>query len=126
MTISGRTVNGGVIEEPYHASEKQLTGPGATAENRPVCVDIDGTLTDKGTKGGNVIPERIAKLKQMIAAGKQIVVWTGGGTNYAQWFCRENGIYGVVAIGKPEFCVDDNPLIRPRSLKVQTPEEFFK
>lgn len=95
-------------------------------ENRPIFIDIDGTLTDKGTRDGNPIPDRIKRLKAMVAGGYQIVVWSGTGTTYAVKFCKDNGITGVIAIGKPEYCVDDNPMIRPKSLRVESPEEFFK
>jgi hydroxymethylpyrimidine pyrophosphatase-like HAD family hydrolase len=94
--------------------------------DRPVFVDIDGTLTDKKTKGGNVIPKRLKRITDMLAAGHQIVMWSGGGTAYVKWFCEQHRIKGAIMIGKPELCVDDNPLIRPKSLQVQTPEEFFK
>lgn len=104
---------------------KNEYGHGIT-ENRPIFIDIDGTLTDRSVKGGDVIPERLSALRRIIGSGEQIVIWSGGGTDYVKWFCAKHQIVGVVMIGKPEFCVDDNPTIRPKSLRVQTPEEFFK
>ena len=94
--------------------------------DRPVYIDIDGTLTDRGTAGGNPLPERIATVRRMLDDGAKIVVWSGTGTEYARRFVKSNGLIGAIALGKPEFLVDDNPTIRPEGkMPVKTPEEFF-
>ncbi len=95
--------------------------------DRPTFIDIDGTLTDDGKAGGKAIPSRVKAVKQMIAAGNDIVIWSGTGTKYAVEFCKAHGINPLAAIGKPERCVDDNPNIRPIGhVKVHSPEGFFK
>jgi hypothetical protein len=92
----------------------------------PLYVDIDGTLTDLPTKGGNVIDDRITKVKRLIEAGQEVVIWSGGGTSYAKKFAQDHGLNGVVCIGKPDTVVDDNPTIRPSGrMAIRTPTEFF-
>ncbi len=94
--------------------------------DRPIFIDVDGTLTDFHNQGGNPIESRIEQVRELIAGGKQVVIWSGGGTAYAAAFAAEHGLSGAVTIGKPEFCVDDNPEIRPRfSTRVISPLEFF-
>ncbi len=92
----------------------------------PLYVDIDGTLTDKPNQGGKVYPERISKIKEILKSGREVVLWTGGGTRYAKQFAKEHGLDGVICIGKPVCCIDDNPTIRPAGrMLIKTPEEFF-
>ena len=95
--------------------------------DRPTYIDIDGTITDlPGKQGGNPIQARLELIKEMIAAGKQVVIWSGGGTAYVKRFCLANGIVGATMIGKPELVVDDNPDIRPKGrMRVMAPEKFF-
>lgn len=94
--------------------------------DRPVYFDIDGTLTDHFDQGGVPNEARIAYVKDLIAKGYQVVVWSGGGTKYAQEFAARHGVEGATCIGKPESCVDDNPDIRPRDrMRVWAPEDYF-
>ena len=96
------------------------------AEHLPVYIDIDGTLTDNPKAGGRAISERIEKVRQLILSGRHVVVWSAVGTEYAREFVATNSLSGATAIGKPDFAVDDNPEIRPRShFKIYSPEEFF-
>ena len=94
--------------------------------DRPVFIDIDGTLTDQGTQGGNPLSERIEKVRHMIAQGVAVVIWSGTGTVYARDFADRHGLAVLAAIGKPEYLVDDNPHIRPPGkMVVKSPEAFF-
>jgi len=96
-------------------------------EDRPIYIDIDGTLTDEPVEHWGVPrSERLAKVKRMLAEGMQVVIWSGGGTTYARDWADANGIGGAVCLGKPEFCVDDNPSIRPPGrMRIIPPTEFF-
>ncbi len=80
----------------------------------PIYIDIDGTLTDKDIKGGNPIQKRIDGVKKLIANGKDVVIWSANGTRYAKWFCQKHDIHPLAILGKPAFCIDDNPRIRPK------------
>lgn len=91
-----------------------------------IFVDIDGTLTDSPEQGGKPIPERIEKLKKLISDGKEVVLWTGGGSAYAKKFAQDHGIVGAVCISKPVTLVDDNPNVRPLGrIQVLDPATFF-
>jgi ribonucleotide monophosphatase NagD (HAD superfamily) len=93
----------------------------------PIFVDIDGTLTDFGQQGGNPLPERIGKINRLIRKGIEVIVWSGGGTEYAKEFAEKNGIIGAVCIGKPEIMVDDNPNVRPvGTMTIVEPMTFFE
>lgn len=93
---------------------------------RPVFIDIDGTLTVSTKANAEPIPERIKHVRKLIEAGHQVVVWSGRGTEYAQAFVSRNSLFGVVAIGKPELIVDDQPEIRPSEhMPIVTPKKFF-
>ena len=93
---------------------------------RPTYIDIDGTLTDDGKAGGRPKWSRINRVRQMIAEGKDVVIWSGSGTKYAEEFCRHHQIFPLAALGKPDIAVDDNPNIRPVELiRIQSPDEFF-
>ncbi len=97
--------------------------------DRPTFIDIDGTITVHPTKQfSEPVEGRIQQIKDLVASGTQVVVWSGGGTAYAKAFCNLRGILGIVtAIGKPEVIVDDNPDIRPKGrMNVTKPEDFFK
>ncbi len=92
-----------------------------------IYIDIDGTLTDKGESGGNPIIERIDKVKKLISKGRQVIIWSGGGLQYAQKFCAENDLFPYAALGKPTILIDDNPTIRPiKKIKYFTPNQFIK
>ena len=96
---------------------------------RPIFIDIDGTLTDLPLKPwGNLIPGRVEHIRRLVAQGYKVVIWSGGGTRYAQEFVKKIGIDDIVtAIGKPEMIVDDDPGMRPKDrMKIISPDEFFK
>lgn len=96
-----------------------------STDQRPLYVDIDGTLTDNGNGGGNIIQSRIDYIIRLIKEGHHVIIWSGNGTKYAKDFVAKHNI-DCLAIGKPETCVDDNPDIRPRDkMKIFTPEDFF-
>lgn len=94
----------------------------------PVYIDIDGTLTDDGARpNGKPIVGRIEKVRQLLLDGQEVVLWSGNGTKYARAFAARHRLIGVTAIGKPAFCVDDVPTIRPVSkMPVLAPAAFFK
>ena len=47
----------------------------------PTYIDIDGTLTDLPTKmRGPVDRQRLQYLRDLIRDGREIALWTGGGT----------------------------------------------
>ena len=92
----------------------------------PIFVDIDGTLTSVPTRmWGPVYPERIAAVQRLIASGREVVLWSGGGTEYVRAFAKKYDLRPSVCLGKPDMAVDDNPTIRPR-LRIVSPEDFFK
>lgn len=88
---------------------------------RPVYVDIDGTLTDSPGQGGIPIESRLERVRQLARSGIEIILWSGGGREYVERFARENNLHGFLMLGKPDFCVDDNPKIRPM-WPVRSPE----
>ena len=94
----------------------------------PIFIDIDGTLTTvPGQKWGPVLPERLAILRALIASGREVVLWSGGGSGYARAFAVKYDLTPTVCIGKPDIVVDDNPTIRPlKRMKIVAPEAFFK
>lgn len=94
-----------------------------------IYIDIDGTLTDKGGSDGKPIIERINKVKKLISEGKQVIIWSTGGLEYAQKFCKENNLVPYIALGKPTIFIDNSPDIRARSVtksKYFTPEQFME
>ena len=91
----------------------------------PIFIDIDGTLTDSGLHGGKPIDERLMIVRKLVKAGKEVVIWSAGGTEYAQRFAKDHDINGVTCIGKPCLLVDDNPRVRAGGLLRQSPEKFF-
>ena len=94
---------------------------------RPIYIDIDGTLTlEPKRPWGSPIEARIETVQRLIANGKPVVIWSGGGTTYAGLFAYRYGLSGAVCIGKPEKIVDNCPTIRPvRRMPILTPEQFF-
>ncbi len=93
--------------------------------NRPIFIDIDGTLTMDGSHGwGTPILSRLEKVRELIKQGYEVIVWSGGGTKYAKDFCKFHRLEVTLAIGKPGKIVDDNPKIRPQLVCV-LPEEYF-
>lgn len=91
-------------------------------------MDIDGTLTNEPSRPwGKVNVRRLHKIQDLIASGRQVVIWSGNGTAYAREFAMCYGLAGAVAIGKPEVMVDDNPTIRPANrMPVVSPETYFR
>lgn len=95
---------------------------------RPIFIDIDGTLTDSPkTQHGKAIAKRLDRVRLLLKEGVSVVIWSGGGTEYAQQFVKEHGLDGALAIGKPEIIVDDCPTIRPKgTMRIFNPDEFFE
>lgn len=93
----------------------------------PIFIDIDGTLTDApGRRWGRPAAARIDKVKGLLAAGVDVVIWSAGGRDYAREFADAHGLAAATCIGKPACVVDDNPTIRPAGrMPIRTPEEFF-
>ncbi len=98
------------------------------ADTRPIFIDIDGTLTTHGNvQWADPIQSRIDQVKKMLRDGKSVVIWSGGGCEYARTWASAYGLDKAVCIGKPEMCVDDNPHIRPEGrMPIRSPEDFFK
>lgn len=92
----------------------------------PVYIDIDGTLTlDPERRWGTPVMNRIEHVRALIAGGTEVVLWSGGGTEYARQFAAKYGLKAV-GIGKPAKLIDDNPTIRPLGrIKIVTPRDFF-
>ena len=70
-----------------------------------VAVDIDGTLW--GRTGLNLA--LLTRLREVKAAGYQLMLWSARGTDYARAFESQHieaGLFDVV-IGKPAFVADD-------------------
>ena len=85
----------------------------------PIYFDIDGTLTeDREGPWGKPNMQAIERLRILIAHEQEVVLWSGRGTAYAREFSQRWGL-ACVAVGKPKFCYDDNPEIRPGGLRVQ-------
>jgi predicted HAD superfamily phosphohydrolase YqeG len=94
--------------------------------DRPIFVDIDGTLTNDPERYGEAMPERCAWIQHLIDEGFKIVIWSATGTQYALDFVERNGITGALAVlGKPEVCIDDKITVRKEGLTVLLPEEIF-
>ena len=69
---------------------------------------------------------RIQRVRDLAAAGHQIVIWSGG-TAYAQRWCDVNDIHPLAALSKPDRLVDNQPrkwasLLGRRML---TPEQWM-
>jgi hydroxymethylpyrimidine pyrophosphatase-like HAD family hydrolase len=87
----------------------------------PIYVDIDGTLTSEDVANGPPLQRRIDRVRLWIRDGKQVVVWSARGTEYAREFCRRHSLTPMAVLGKPNFCVDDKPTIRSGGLRVEEP-----
>lgn len=92
----------------------------------PVYCDIDGTLTDLPTKKwGSPDMAAIEGLKDIIADGFEVVLWSGGGSQYAREFAEKYGIEAIARLGKPSVVIDDNSHIRPiQRIAVVNPKEL--
>ncbi|KKL47654.1 hypothetical protein LCGC14_2333370 [marine sediment metagenome] len=93
----------------------------------PIFIDIDGTLTMTGGEPwGEPCPERLQRVRDLVAAGEEVVIWSGGGTAYARAFADKHGLEVMAVVGKPGLMVDDNPNLRPEQrLQTVLPEDFF-
>jgi hypothetical protein len=73
-------------------------------------IDIDGTLTEKQQRWATPIPSRIQRVQDMIAAGEDVIIWSGT-ERYAREWCKKNGLTGKYApkhiLGKPNYMVDN-------------------
>lgn len=78
-------------------------------------IDIDGTLTERQRKWANPIQSRIDKVKALIEAGHEVIIWSGS-TRYARLWCRKYGIKPKAALGKPQHIVDNKQNVRPSRL----------
>ncbi len=89
--------------------------------------DIDGTLTDEPeNKWGNPNINRIAKVKDIISNGHDVLIWSGNGTEYAQEFCKKYNINPMCAIGKPDVYFDDKKDIRAvGKMAYMTPDDII-
>ncbi len=88
----------------------------------PIYIDIDGTLTTAGRPGGAPALDRIDRVRQMIGRGIPVVIWSASGTEYARAFADRYDLHPLAAIGKPSYCIDDNPSLRPGFLVVPPDE----
>ena len=79
-------------------------------------IDWDGTITEKQRRNAKVIPERLQRVKDMIAAGEDVIIWSGT-ESYARAMCEKYGLTGKYApkhiLGKPDYMVDNQSRIRP-------------
>ena len=93
----------------------------------PTYIDIDGTLTDTPHgQWGAPFEERLRAVRGLIEIGREVVIWSGGGTSYAKAFADKHGLSGAVCVGKPGLVVDDNPDIRPHGrMSVIPPIAYF-
>ena len=78
-----------------------------------IYVDLDGTLTDYEHRGGNPIISRIKRIKEFIAQGHNLVIWSSNQVDYVKEFCKTNNITGATMLGKPHLLFDDVPKIHP-------------
>jgi len=86
-------------------------------------VDIDQTLT----KGKEPRPGTINRLKELIASGAWVAVWSGGGERYVRRFCARNGSEPTMYLPKPTVLVDDNPeVFEARLCRRITPGQFAR
>ncbi len=85
-------------------------------------IDIDGTLTIAREMWSPINPGMIDKVKALIEAGHEVIIWSTGGTAYAREFCERYHIKPFAALGKPHFIVDDNPKFHKT---IVSPGEFL-
>jgi len=69
---------------------------------------------------------RIERLKRLIDAGVNVVLWSMSGSDYCARFAKRHGIKAVACLHKPNMIVDDKaPHFRPPDkLKVVLPEDM--
>lgn len=91
-----------------------------------IFVDVDGTLTISRHKGwGPPRSDMIEKVKQKIAEGHTVVVWSCRGQGYVKAFCDKYEIKPFACLGKPNVIVDDKERIRNR-MRAISPEQFLQ
>jgi hypothetical protein len=100
--------------------------------------DVDGCIVDSLT-GGSIRPRTVEILERLRAQGHVVVLWSAGGSTYAQGRARQHGFAHLIsaAYGKqtrgadgrwslsdfsdahrPEVLVDDRPEEAPRAIRV--------
>ena len=98
-------------------------------KKRVIYIDIDGTITETPySKWGKTKPNILAKVKKLCDNNKDfIVIWSGGGLNYAKQFCKKYNLNPNFVSAKPDYIIDDNPHIRGSNrLKLIKPEEILE
>lgn len=90
-------------------------------------IDIDGTLTySPDTSWGQPRRARIEYVKELVAAGNEVILWSARGTEYAKAFASMHGLKDhVVAIGKPQRIVDDKCDYKPAKGVTWAANTFF-
>lgn len=88
-------------------------------------IDIDGTLTAEDKANAAPIASRVAKVRDLIANGHEVVLWSARGSSYAGLFAFNNHI-DAKCVGKPNVVIDDKPEIRKGGLIVMPPDELDK
>lgn len=84
-------------------------------------IDIDNTLTTGRQMWSSPNAKMMAKVKALIDAGHEVIIWSTGGTVYAKDFCEYHDLKPCTALGKPNFVVDDNPKFHKTII---SPKEF--
>ena len=93
----------------------------------PIYIDIDGTLTKTPHDGwGDVVTERLDRVKALIASGEKVVIWSARGDDYAKEFVKKHNLNVHAALGKPRYCIDDKPTIRGGGMTVKPPTDLEK
>jgi hydroxymethylpyrimidine pyrophosphatase-like HAD family hydrolase len=76
-----------------------------------VYIDIDGTLTESPRKhDGTPKLQALARVRECIASGHKVVIWSGGGAAYARRFCKKHDLHPAMCLGKPQVIVDDKAM----------------
>lgn len=88
----------------------------------PIYIDIDGTLTTAPRAHAAPNLTRIDNVRDMIERGVPVVIWSASGTEYVQQFCKRYNLRPLACLGKPSYCIDDNPSVRPTFLVVPPDE----
>ena len=93
-----------------------------------IYVDIDGTLTTSQNKRrGQPWPEMLDRVRELIAAGHSVVLWSGS-SRYARAFAKRHHIDAVACLAKPNMLVDNQVRKWGNRLKNRTisPEQFLR
>lgn len=89
-----------------------------------IFIDIDGTLTWTPDRAwGPIRPLAIQRVKDLIAAGHRVILWSARGAAYAREFAEAQRLKPYATLPKPDFYVDDVEGIRERMAHI-TPGEF--